>query len=45
MYREQVIESYAESLRLTFVLAALLSVVAVALTIPLRLPKLGQRKK
>lgn len=44
VYREQVIESYSSSLRAVFILAALLSVVAVALTLPLRLPRLGQRK-
>ncbi|TVY87260.1 putative MFS-type transporter [Lachnellula willkommii] len=44
VYREQVIDSYAASLRATFIMAAVLSVVAIFLTLPLRLPKLGQRK-
>jgi hypothetical protein len=44
VYREQVIDSYAYSLRATFIMAAILSVVTICLTLPLRLPKLGQRK-
>jgi hypothetical protein len=44
MYREQVIEAYALSLRATFVMAAVLSVFAVFLVVVLRLPRLGQRK-
>ncbi|TVY52834.1 Vacuolar basic amino acid transporter 2 [Lachnellula cervina] len=44
VYREQVIDSYAASLRATLIMAAVLSVVTVFLTLPLRLPKLGQRK-
>lgn len=44
MYREQVIDSYASSLRATFMLAATLTVLMIAVTLPLRLPRLGQRK-
>ncbi|TVY81353.1 Multidrug resistance protein fnx1 [Lachnellula suecica] len=44
VYREQVIDSYAASLRATFIMAAGLSVVALLLTLPLKLPKLGHRK-
>ena len=44
VYREQVIDSYASSLRATFMMAAVLSVVVIAMTLPLRLPRLGQRK-
>ncbi|KAE8450818.1 hypothetical protein EG329_005731 [Mollisiaceae sp. DMI_Dod_QoI] len=43
-YREQVIDSYASSLRATFVMAAVLSLVTIALTLPIKLPRLGQRK-
>jgi len=43
-YREQVIESYAASLEATFIMAVVISVVTVLLVLPLRLPKLGQRK-
>ncbi|TVY34972.1 putative transporter [Lachnellula subtilissima] len=44
VYREQVIDSYASSLRATFIMAAVLSIIVVLLTLPLRLPKLGHRK-
>ena len=44
VYRAQVIDSYAASLRATFIFAALLSVLCFSLVIPLRMPKLGQRK-
>ena len=44
IYREQVIEAYASSLRATFVMAAVLSVVTVLATIRIKLPRLGQRK-
>lgn len=43
-YREQVIDSYASSLRATFIMAGVLAVVCTALTLPIKLPKLGQRK-
>ncbi|EKD21705.1 uncharacterized protein L3040_004928 [Drepanopeziza brunnea f. sp. 'multigermtubi'] len=43
-YREQVIDAYAESLRATFVMSAVLSAVAFVMIVPLRLPRLGQRK-
>ncbi|PQE10259.1 major facilitator superfamily transporter protein [Rutstroemia sp. NJR-2017a WRK4] len=42
-YRDQVVDSYAQSLRATFVLAAVLSVVAFFITLRIRLPKLGHR--
>lgn len=44
VYREQVIEAYASSLRATFVMAAGLSIVSVLTTLVLKLPRLGQRK-
>lgn len=44
LYREQVIEAYAASLRATFIMAAVLSVVTFLMTVPLKLPRLGQRK-
>jgi hypothetical protein len=44
MYREQVIDAYAASLRATFMMAAVLSVVTLVTTVPLKLPRLGQRK-
>ena len=44
MYREQVIDAYAASLRATFMMAAMLSVVTLVMTVPLKLPRLGQRK-
>ncbi|KUJ13440.1 MFS general substrate transporter [Mollisia scopiformis] len=44
-YREQVIDSYASSLRATFIMALILSLVATAMTLPIKLPRLGQRKR
>ncbi|KAH7411107.1 major facilitator superfamily transporter [Cadophora sp. MPI-SDFR-AT-0126] len=44
MYREQVIDAYAASLRATFVMSAVLSVAAFCMVVPLKLPRLGQRK-
>ncbi|KAG4440656.1 hypothetical protein IFR05_003854 [Cadophora sp. M221] len=44
MYREQVIDAYAASLRATFIMAAVLSVAAFCMVVPLKLPRLGQRK-
>ncbi|KAG0652500.1 putative transporter [Hyphodiscus hymeniophilus] len=44
VYREQVIDAYAASLRATFIMAAVLSAVTVLITVRLRLPRLGQRK-
>ncbi|CZT45364.1 related to multidrug resistance protein fnx1 [Rhynchosporium secalis] len=44
IYREQVIDAYAASLRATFIMAAVLSVVAFCMVIPLKIPRLGQRK-
>lgn len=43
-YKEQVIDAYAASLRITFLTAAIFAVVTLAVVVPLRLPKLGQRK-
>ncbi len=43
-YREQVIESYAASLEATFIMAVVISVLTILLAVPLRLPRLGQRK-
>jgi hypothetical protein len=44
MYREQVIDSYASALRATFIMTVILSLVAVAITVFIKLPRLGQRK-
>ncbi|KAL2070775.1 hypothetical protein VTL71DRAFT_13801 [Oculimacula yallundae] len=44
MYREQVIDAYAASLRATFVMSAVLSILAFCMVVPLKLPRLGQRK-
>ena len=44
VYREQVIEAYASSLRAAFIMAAILSVITVLTTVRLKLPRLGQRK-
>lgn len=43
-YRDQVIDSYAEALRAAYVFALVVSVVAFALTVGIRLPRLGFRK-
>ncbi|OWP06463.1 hypothetical protein B2J93_9236 [Marssonina coronariae] len=45
LYRDQVVDAYAASLRATFVMAALLSVILVLVLVPLRLSRLGQRKQ
>ncbi|KAG9246571.1 major facilitator superfamily transporter [Calycina marina] len=45
MYRSQVIESYALSLRATFVMAAVLAVIPMLITLRLRLPRLGEKRK
>lgn len=44
IYREQVIDSYASALRATFIMAGILSLVATAITVFIKLPRLGQRK-
>ncbi|PVH82120.1 MFS general substrate transporter [Cadophora sp. DSE1049] len=44
MYREQVIDAYAASLRATFIMSAVLSVAAFCMVVPLKIPRLGQRK-
>ncbi|ESZ93968.1 hypothetical protein SBOR_5671 [Sclerotinia borealis F-4128] len=43
-YRDQVIDSYAQALRAAYIFALVVSVVAFALTIGIKLPKLGFRK-
>ncbi|KAI9649838.1 hypothetical protein NHQ30_002420 [Ciborinia camelliae] len=43
-YRDQVIDSYAQSLRAAYVFALAVSVVAFVLTVRIRLPRLGFRK-
>lgn len=43
-YREQVILSYEAALRLTFSVCALLALVSFFIVLPIRVPKLGQRK-
>lgn len=45
LYREQVIEAYALSLRDTFIMTAVLALITVLTIIPIKLPRLGQRKK
>lgn len=44
VYREMVIDSYAEALRVTFMCSAVLTFAAIAITLPLKLPRLGERK-
>lgn len=43
-YREQVIMSYEAALRLTFGICAVLALVSFCIVLPVRLPRLGQRK-
>jgi hypothetical protein len=43
--QEQVIDAYSTSLRITFILAAALALVSLLITIPLKVPRLGQRKE
>ena len=43
-YKGQVIDAYEASIRAAFILAALLALVNVFIIVPIRLPKLGQRK-
>jgi hypothetical protein len=45
VYKEQAINSYAAALRSTFVMASLVAIIPFILTVSIRLPKLGQRKK
>lgn len=45
IYREQVIEAYALSLRCTFIMTAVLAFITILITWPIKLPLLGQRKK
>ncbi|TDZ58615.1 putative transporter [Colletotrichum trifolii] len=44
LYRDQVVESYAAALRLTFALCTIIALVSVALLAPIKLPRLGSRK-
>lgn len=43
-YREQVIVSYEGAVRLTFIVCSVLAVAAFAIVVPVRLPRLGERK-
>ena len=43
-YREQVVQSYEEALRVTFLCCAALAVVSLGLLVPVKLPRLGERK-
>ncbi|KAB8297696.1 hypothetical protein EYC80_001503 [Monilinia laxa] len=43
-YRDQVIDSYAQSLRAAYLFALVISIISFALTMGIRLPKLGFRK-
>lgn len=45
IYREQVIDAYASSLRAVFIMAAILSVTTVLIIGRVQLPRLGHRKK
>lgn len=42
-YQEQVVDAYAASLRLTFLVTALLALVSVVIIAPIRIPRLGKR--
>ncbi|KAK7403131.1 hypothetical protein QQX98_011121 [Neonectria punicea] len=44
-YREQVIMSYEAALRLTFITCAVIAAISVALILPIKLPRLGVRKR
>lgn len=43
-YREQVVQSYEAAIRLTFLCCAALGLVSVLLVLPMKLPRLGNRK-
>ena len=45
LYREQVIEAYAMSLRAVFIMAAIFAFSTILITVRIKLPRLGQRKK
>jgi hypothetical protein len=45
LYREQVREAYALSLRAVFIMTTILALVTIIITARLKLPKLGQRKR
>ncbi|RDA90445.1 hypothetical protein CP533_3945 [Ophiocordyceps camponoti-saundersi (nom. inval.)] len=44
-YRDQVVRSYEAALRLAFACCVLLAVVSIVLVLPMKLPRLGVRKK
>ncbi|KAL7784845.1 major facilitator superfamily domain-containing protein [Trichoderma ceciliae] len=44
-YREQVVQSYEASLRLTFILCAVLAAVSVLIVLPIKLPRLATVKR
>jgi hypothetical protein len=44
VYREQVVRSYEAAIRLTFGCCAVLGLVSVMFVVPVRLPRLGERK-
>ncbi|RFU77277.1 hypothetical protein TARUN_4953 [Trichoderma arundinaceum] len=44
-YREQVVQSYEASLRLTFVVCTVLAAISVLLLLPIKLPRLGPVKR
>lgn len=43
-YREQVVQSYEAAIRLTFLCCAALGLMSVLLVLPMKLPRLGNRK-
>lgn len=45
IYREQVVNSYEAALRLTFLCCAFFAAISVVLIAPIKLPRLGLRKK
>jgi len=44
LYREQVVEAYALSLRATFMMAAVLASMTIVITARIKVPRLGQKK-
>ncbi|KAF7561771.1 hypothetical protein G7046_g2373 [Stylonectria norvegica] len=44
-YREQVVQSYEAALRLTFICCVVIASISVMLIIPIKLPRLGVRKR
>lgn len=45
LVQEQVVTSYEASIRAAFLFCIVLAIAALALLLPIRLPRLGQRKK